>query len=110
MDFYKELRQQWEATGDDYSQAPANGRVVEEFGLPFPLPLIPLSLLRLAIHYLRDRTIKPDQAESLKQAVLRLFDEVVVPYDTPLPDAFEVPAENFIRAILVYLLDKELGL
>ena len=73
----------------------------------FPVPVI---LILVAIQYAMRKAWKKKDRIDIKAAVLRIWDEVIVPADLPIVDgAVEVAVEQSVRALLVALLDASLG-
>ena len=71
---------------------------------------IPISLILVALKYAMRKSWGSDDRERIKIAVLKIWDEVVVPADLPIVDgALEAAAERLIRNVLVALLDAALG-
>lgn len=71
---------------------------------------VPVSLILVAIQYAMRKSWKKKDRIDIKAAVLRIWDEVIVPADLPIVDgAVEVAVEQSVRALLVALLDASLG-
>ena len=71
---------------------------------------VPVSLILVALQYALRKSWKRKDRGDIKSAVLRIWDEVIVPADLPIVDgAAEVAVEQSVRALIVALLDATLG-
>tara|TARA_Y100001973_G_C5209218_1_gene344301 strand:+ start:34744 stop:35034 length:291 start_codon:yes stop_codon:yes gene_type:complete len=70
---------------------------------------IPVSLIIVALRYAMKKSWGKKDRTDIKAAVLKLWDEAVVPADMPIVDgALELALERLIRSLLVVLLDAAL--
>ena len=94
MDHYSELKQ-------EVANEPPVG------AMAFP---IPSSLILVALKYAMRNAWSTEDRGQIKAAVLKIYDEVVVPADLPIVDgAAELAVEKIVRTILSALLDAALG-
>lgn len=71
---------------------------------------VPASLVLVAIKYALRKAWSTDDRDKIKEAVLKIYDEVVVPADLPVVDgALETAVERIVRTLLSTLLDAALG-
>lgn len=71
---------------------------------------VPITLILVALKYAMRKSWGGGEGDKIKAAVLKVWDEVVVPADLPIIDgAIEAAVENFARTVLVELLDAALG-
>jgi len=71
---------------------------------------VPASLILVAIKYALKRAWSSEDRDQIKEAVLKVYDDVVVPADLPIVDgALETAIEKVVRTILSSLLDAALG-
>lgn len=71
---------------------------------------VPTSLILVALKYAMQKAWSGEDREQIKAAVLKIYDEVVVPADLPIIDgAAELVVEKILRSILSALLDAALG-
>lgn len=71
---------------------------------------IPTSLILVALKYALRKAWSDEDRSQIKAAVLKIYDEVVVPADLPIVDgAAELVVEKIIRSVLSAILDAALG-
>ena len=78
----------------------------ERFGFAFPV----VTLIVLAIKFALSRTWTDTEKESVKESILRVFDEDFAPIDLPVvAGPTEAAVDAVLRQLLVALLDETLG-
>ena len=94
MNHYEEIKRELQESGP-----------VEVSAFP-----VPASLILIAIKYALRKAWSTGDRDQIKAAVLKVYDDVIVPADLPIVDgAVEEAVEKVVRSILSALLDAALG-
>ncbi len=89
---------------DEFRQFRESGK--ERFGFAFPV----VSLVVLAIKFALSRSWTDDEKVSVRESILKVFDEDFAPADLPIVSgSTEAAVDAILRQLLVALLDETLG-